>query len=145
MKLTEQVREQLTDALKKQADVEVGTLRLLISALEYKRMQKNADLTSEEEIAVVKSEVKKRQEAAGIYREHNEPARAAAEEAELVILEKFMPVQIGEQEVRETIRTLRVELGADADKGQLIGKVIAKLGKGAVDGSLVARLVNEKE
>lgn len=138
------VRQQLVEALKAQAKTEATALRSLIAALEYKRMQKNVALTEDEEIAAVKSEVKKRQEAIAIYKEHQEPERAATEEAELKVLEKFLPTQVSEDEVRAVIKELREQLGDTADRGQLIGRVIGKFGKGTVDGSLVARLVNEK-
>lgn len=140
--IIDQVRQQLTESLKQQEAAEVGTFRMLISALEYKRMQKNAPLSEDEEIAVVKSEVKKRQEAIEIYRQHGESERLKTESAELEILEKFLPAQASENEIRAVIKQLKSEF-PDTDKGQLIGKIIAKFGKGTVDGSLVARLVNE--
>lgn len=141
--IIETVRQTLTQALKNRDEVMVSTLRLLISALEYKRMQKNADLTAEDEIAIVKSEVKKRQEAAAIFRQHNETARAVAEEAELKILETFLPAQMGEKEILAAIEEIKAKLGAETNRGQLIGMVIAKLGRENVDGTLVARMVNQ--
>lgn len=140
--IIDQVRQQLTESLKQQEAAKVGTFRMLISALEYKRMQKNAPLSEDEEVSVVKSEVKKRQEAIEIYRQHGESERLKTESGELEILEKFLPAQASEDEVRAVIKQLKKEF-PDTDKGQLIGKIIAKFGKGTVDGSLVARLVNE--
>jgi uncharacterized protein YqeY len=111
--------------------------------LEYKKIQKMGEMTAEDEIAVVKSEIKKRQEASEIYRQHGEEQRAMSEELELGVLEKYMPAQVDEAVVRQTILDLKKQLGENANKGQLIGQVIAKLGRENVDGSLVAKLVQE--
>jgi hypothetical protein len=140
----DQIRQELTEALKARDDVRMRTLRLLISALEYKRMQKNADITPDEEIAVIKMEANKRKEAAEIFRTHGDDDRVVAEEAELKVVQEFLPAQVSEEEVRKVVAEVKQSLAADANKGQLIGQVIAKFGKGTVDGSLVARLVNEK-
>ena len=139
--ILETVRGQLKDALKKQDEVVLRTLRALLAALEYKRTQKNADLEAEEEIAVVKNEVKKRQEAIEIYTKYQKSDRVNAEAAELEVLQTFLPQQASETEIKAAIDKVKSQLGEGANRGQLIGQVIAKLGKGAVDGNTVARLV----
>src|SRR5688500_18640440 len=102
--LIDQVRSDLNEASKKRDTSTMQALRLLLSALEYKKMQKLADLTPEEEIAVIKSEVKKRQEAMEIYQKANDETRANAEKVELEVLSKYMPKQASEEEVRGVVR-----------------------------------------
>lgn len=134
----------MQSALRSKDEVRLRTLRALFSALEYKRMQLNADLSNEDEIAVVKSEVKKRQEASEIYRKANATAKAEAEEAEHKILLEFLPAQVSEEDIKAAIMAVKQELGEGTDRGQLIGRVIAKFTKGTVDGGLVARLVAQQ-
>jgi uncharacterized protein YqeY len=141
--LTDILREKMGQAAKEGNSVKVGTLRLLLSSLEYKKMQKLADLSTEEEIAVVKSEVKKRQEAIEIYKRVNEIKRAEDEAAELQVLMEFLPSQMGEEEVKKVVEEVKEQLGSDANKGQVIGMVMGKIGKENVDGSVVSKIVNQ--
>ncbi len=141
--LTEEIRVQIGQAAKERDSMRVSTLRLLLSALEYKRMQKLADLVPEEEITVIKSEVKKRQEAIEIYEKAGEVERAAVEKGELAILRDFLPEQMGEEEVRKVVMEVKKSLGEGVNRGQVVGIVISKIGKEKVDGGLVARIVNE--
>ncbi len=142
--LTEKIRAELNIAAKEQNPSKVQTLRLLLSALEYKRMQKLADLSPEEEIAVVKSEVKKRQEAIEIYTRIKEEQRALNEKGELEVLMEYLPKQLGEEEVRKVVLDVLGQLGEGANKGQVIGMVMGKIGKENVDGSIVAKMVGEE-
>src|SRR5690348_5859786 len=102
--LTDKIRENINIAAKERDLNKVQTLRLLLSSLEYKKMQKLADLSSEDEIAVVKSEVKKRQEAIEIYEKAGATERADAEKAELLILMEYMPSQADEVVVSKTVQ-----------------------------------------
>lgn len=148
MKIQTQVREDLAVATKGGDKVTMGAARLLLSALEYKRMQSpNAaameGISDEEELAVVKTEVKKRQEAMDIYAKVGEAQRLEQEKSELDYMSKFLPEQVSEEEVKKVAERLAAELGEGVNKGILIGKVIAEIGKDKVDGSMVAKIVNQ--
>ena len=126
----------------------MGAARLLLSALEYKRMQDpNAGamegIADEEEMAVVRTEMKKRQEAMEIYEKAGDKERAAQEKLEMDYMSKFMPPQMGEDEVREVAKRVMAQMGEVSNKGILIGKVIAEIGKDKVDGAVVAKVVNQ--
>lgn len=138
--LVEKVREQLQEALRGGDATVVSTLRMLVSALEYKRSQKQGDFSAEDELAVVRSEAKKRQEAIEIYEKAGQTERVTNEKAELEILNTFLPVQASEEEVMKVIGELKDNAPG---KGQLIGMVIGKMGKDRVDGTMVARLVSQ--
>ncbi len=141
--LIDQVKQDLQNAIKARDQDRVAVLRLLKTALDYKKSQTLKDLTAEEEIAVVKSEIKKRQEAIEIYDKAGETGRAGSERQELEVLRDYLPAQKSEAEVRQTVSEIVSTLGAQANRGQVIGGVIAKLGKENVDGSLVAKIVGE--
>lgn len=140
--LVDQVRQEMNLAAKAQNVSRLQTLRLLLSSLEYKKMQKLADLSPEEEIAVIKSEVKKRQEAIEIYEKASDQGRLEKEKQELEVLMEYMPSQVGEDEIRKVVEEVVSSL-ATPNRGQVIGMVIGKIGKEKVDGTLVARVVNE--
>lgn len=141
--LSEKVRSDLATAMKEQRKAAAGTLRLLLSALEYKKMQKMAELSTEEEIAVIKSEVKKRQEAIEIYSKAGEAERAAVEKEELLVLREYLPEQVGEEEVEKVAKEVIGQLGEGANRGQVIGAVIGKIGRDKVDGAVVSKVVNQ--
>lgn len=142
--MIEQLREQLKEASLKNDEVRVGVLRMLIAALEYKKSQILAELSEAEILAVIKSEVKKRFEAMEVYKKAGAEDRYEAEKAEKLILEEFLPAQASEEEIKAKVIELKTELGGEVNKGQLIGRVIASLGKENVDGTMVARVVNEE-
>ncbi len=148
MKIQAQVREDLAKATKGGDRVTTGAARLLLAALEYKRMQNPQaasmeGISDDEEISVVKTEVKKRQEAMEIYHKAGDKAREEQEQVEMDYMMKFMPAQMGEEEVRAVAAKVKSQLGGGVSTGILIGKVIAAIGKDKVDGSVVARVVNK--
>jgi len=137
--ILEKIRADLILA-RKQTDARlVGILRLLVSALDYKKIETQMnELSSDIEVGVLRSEAKKRREAGDIFEKAGDLIRKAQEEFELKIIESYLPVLMSEEEVGKIVKELAVETGKTG--GQLIGMVMAKL-KGKVDGSIVAKLV----
>ena len=85
------------------------------------------ELNAEEQLAVVKKEVAKREQSAGIYDEAGEPERAAAERAEAEALRVFLPREASEDEVRAAIERIVAEEGLAGQGGRAIGTVMARL------------------
>ncbi len=138
--LVDQVRIQMQTAMKAGDILRAQTLKMLMSALEYKRGQKLADFSAEDELTVIRAEAKKRQEAVEIYTKAGALDRAKSEGVELTILNEFLPAQASEDDIRKVVEELKDKAPG---KGQLIGMVIGKMGKDKVDGTLVAKVVNE--
>lgn len=138
--LVDQVRIQMQAAMKGGDVLRASTLKMLMSALEYKRGQKLADFNPEDELTVIRSEAKKRQEAVEIYTKAGAMGRAESEGIELKILEEFLPAQASEEEIRKIVNEMKDKASG---KGQLIGMVIGRMGKDKVDGTLVAKVVNQ--
>lgn len=130
----------MQEATKGGESLRAQTLKMLMAALEYKRGQKMADFSEADELGVIRSEAKKRLEAVEIYTKAGAVDRAEIEAKELKILEEFLPKQASEEDVRRVVEGLRDSVPS---KGQLIGMVIGKMGKDKVDGTLVARIVNQ--
>lgn len=135
------VKTRTIEAMKNQDSKSLLVLRGLSAALEYKRGQVLRDLTEEEEVAVLKSEYKKRMDAIAIYKDHGQADRVAIEEAEAALIKEFLPEEIDEAIVKSKVQEL-ID-GGVTNKGMLIGQVIGFFGKDKVDGTVVARIVNE--
>ena len=146
MSLRDQIPENLKSALKNKNALELTVLRMLQSAIKNKEIENNKrELTDEEVIAVISTEIKKRREAAKEYEKVGRPDAAAAETAEVDILMKYMPEQMGEEEILSFVSAAITESGAQGmkDMGKVMKEVMPKV-KGKADGALVNRLVKEE-
>lgn len=139
MILTDKLKSDLTDATKSGDTVRRDTLRLLLSALNYKKIDLQHDLTDDEVLAVISIEAKKRRESITVFEANNRPELATSEKAELSILEAYLPKQMSEEEIKQELS----KLDLPKDFGQAM-KIVAPLFKGRADGKLVAKIVNEK-
>lgn len=102
-------------------------------------------LNDEKVTQILQREAKKRKEAAELYKTAGESGRAAQEETEAKLIEKYLPAAASEEEITAAVETeiASLESPSPADMGKIIGAVRAKLGTGA-DGALIARIVKEK-
>ncbi len=138
------VRKAMMEALKAGDKPRKDALSLLLSALKAKWIDKRADLTEEEENAIVYKEIKEAQETLD-----STPADRTAiiEESKLRIRvwSEFAPERMGEDEIRAIITQTVAELGGNLrpqDKGKLMNSLMPKV-KGKADGRLVNQLVGE--
>lgn len=93
---------------------------------------------------VITREAKKRVESASLYRQNNRIDLAEPEEQELEVLKEYLPEQIGEDELRQIVRSKISELNVSGPQamGQVIGAIKAEVGS-AADGATLARIVRE--
>ena len=114
---------------------------LNVEVAEHKRDTGLDDAVIEQ---IVAKEVKKRYESATLYADNDRPESAESERNEAEILSVYLPVQIGEDELKQIINSKVNELGVSGmqSMGQVIGAVKAQVGNTA-DGATVARLVKE--
>ncbi len=145
MSLRDQIPEDLKSALKNRNKLELTVLRMLQSAIKNREIDNNKrELTDEEVIAVISTEIKKRREAAKEYEKVGRPDAAADETAEMDILMKYMPEQMGEEEIRSLVSAAIEQSGAQGmkDIGKVMKEIMPKV-KGKADGALVNKLVKE--
>ncbi len=130
--------------MKAHDEVRVSTLRLLLSAFNYEQIEKQHNLTEEEELAVVRREAKKRREAAEMYKNAGAAERAAKEESELRVLQEYLPPELGDGELEKLVEeaVARIKPAGMGDMGKVIGFVKGKAPN--ADGGKVAQLVKEK-
>jgi|CXWL01.1.fsa_nt_gi uncharacterized protein YqeY len=145
--LIDQIKADVLKAQKEQNAKLLGVLRLVVSELNYKKIdlpaggQAPGELTDDLVIGVLQKEAKKRQDSIEIYTKVNEVARADAEKYELAIINAYLPKMMTEVEVEAELDKIAAE--SLLRGGQLVGVAMARL-RGKADGGLVARLVNQK-
>lgn len=143
--MRQKITADLKQAIKNQEQIKVSVLRLLEAALQNAEIKKNREkLTEDEVLKVIKSEVKKREEAIQIYKENAKEDQAAKESSEVEILKEYLPEQLSEDKIKEIVDKIKQEQGIDDPKdfGKLMGAVMKESG-GQADGGLVKKLVTE--
>ncbi len=140
----ETIETKIKEALKAKDPVAADTLRGLKVRLQNEKISKMRDLSEEEIISLVKSEIKRRKEAAESFTAGGRADSAEKELREASILEQFMPAQMSEQEITEVIGSVLAGGAFNAaDFGKAMGQVKARVGQNA-DGAVVARILKEK-
>ncbi len=142
--IAQTLQQKIGESMKAHDETRTSTLRLLLSAFNYEKIDKRHDLTDEEEMVVIRREAKKRKESVEMYRKAGAEERAVKEEAELKILQEYLPPEMSEEElvkiVDEAVAVIKPE--GMADMGKVIGFVKGKA-PGA-DGGKIAELVRSK-
>jgi len=130
MSKREEFNSALKTALKSKDQVAMSTIRLILAALKDRdisaRGQGQAEGISEGEImSMLQSMIKQRKESSATYREAGRPELAEREEAEIQVIESFLPKQMSEEEASGKIDEVITEMGASDIKD--MGKVMAEL------------------
>lgn len=136
------IEEELKAALKAGDALRLSVLRLLLTSLHNLEIDKQAELTKEDIVAVVQREAKRRREAIESYRAAGQAERQGQEERELALLEAYLPEQLSDEELERIVREI-VAANPELPEGALIGKAMQVL-KGKADGSRVAQMVKAK-
>ena len=144
--ISAKIREELTTAMKARDAVKMDTLRGLLSAftneLVAKGIKPQEQISDEDALAVIKRAVKQRKDSIEQFRKGNREELAQKEEAELKILETYMPAQMSREQIEVIAKQVKEKLGiTDKSKmGQFVGAVMKET-KGIADGSLVKEVV----
>ncbi len=143
--LAAQVQQDYIQAMKARDAGRVAALRLLITEIKNAKIAKRSDLANDDVLAVVKREVKKRKEAAEAFKTGGRTEQAAAEEAELAVLQTYLPQQLSGEELDSLVeQTLKEEPNAGpADFGRIMQRIMSDIGNRA-DGSAVAAAVRSR-
>jgi uncharacterized protein len=144
MSLTEQIGEDLKTSMKAGDKLRTETLRMLRAAL--LELQKSGnEVTDEGEQKAIQNQAKRRKDAAEQYRNANRPDLAEKEEAELKIIADYLPQQMGDEEIRASIKSIIAETGAagPGDFKVVMPKAMAAM-RGRADGAKVQAIVREE-
>ncbi|MDE3074603.1 MAG: GatB/YqeY domain-containing protein [Chloroflexota bacterium] len=144
MALSEQIQSDMTAAMKSKDQLRLSTLRMVKSALQYAKVSKRGELTEEDVLGVLAKEAKQRHESAEEFRKGGRPELAEKEEAELRIIQEYLPQQLDEAELRQLVQQGIDATGAtDArELGKVMGWLSPRI-KGRADGRLASQLVRE--
>jgi len=148
LNLNEKVSVDLKQAMIAKDELVLSVLRMLKTAIKNKMIAlgdggKN-ELNDEQTVEIVSAEIKKRKDSAEAYLAGKRQDLADKENAEIVILQKYQPEQLSEEELREIIAEAVRPLGqiGAGDIGRVMGAIMPKV-KGKADGGLVNKIVKE--
>jgi len=144
MALKEQILEDMKQFMKDKNQVALGAVRMLRSEIRNAEIEKSGDLNDDEIVKLVSTAVKKRKDSARQYEEAGREDLASKELEEIKVLEKYMPEQLSEDEIRNIVNNEISKLDSPDKKyfGQVMKAVMAEVGNRA-DGKLVNRIVKE--
>ena len=145
MSLQEQINQDLKKAQQEKDELVILVLRGVNSEIHNKEIEKKGEELIEEEVLdVIISEAKKRKEAIEEFRKGNRDDLVEKEQKELEILKKYLPDQIGEEQIKEQAKKTIEEVGAAGpqDTGKVMAALMPKL-KGKAEGGVVSKIVNE--
>ncbi|HXD71012.1 MAG TPA: GatB/YqeY domain-containing protein [Gaiellales bacterium] len=144
--MIERVQSELQTAMRGGDRTRVDALRLMLSALQKAEKDKPAgEFTAADAEAVLRRERKQRIEAAEVYREAGHADRAAREEADVPVIDEFLPRAMGEAELEALVDAAIAETGATSVKemGRVMG-LVTQRGGGRVDGRTASALVRAR-
>jgi uncharacterized protein YqeY len=146
MSIKESLRADLTEAIRGRNEITSSTIRMVLTAITNEEVAgKEARVLSDDEVITVLSrEAKKRREASEAFESAGRADKAALEKAEGEVIAKYLPAQLGIDEIKKMIADAIASTGAagPADMGKVMGAV-KPLIAGKADGSVVSTLVKE--
>lgn len=144
MSLQERLTEEMKTAMKAKDSLRLNTIRGIRTAIKNQEIATGGKLDDEAVIAILSTLAKQRREATTAFREGGREELATKEEAELVILQDFLPAQLDEAELQKLIGNIITELGAESmkDMGRVMQAATAKT-KGRADGKVVSQIVKK--
>jgi len=142
--LKQKLMEDLKQALKNQDKVRRSVIRLVMSAIKNAEIARQSDLTDPDILGVIAKEVKQRRESIEAFKQGSRQDLVAQEEAELAVLEEYLPRQMTRDEIIAEARRVIAEVGAQGpgDKGKVMPRLIPQL-KGRADGREINEIVTE--
>ena len=142
MTILEQIDTRLKEAMIAKDEQAVGLYRLLKSALKNAEIEKRTELEEADVVRVLEKEAKQRRDSIEQYTAGNREDLATHEEAELKVIEGFLPEKMSEEDVRVKVKKI-IAANAGLDFGRTMGMVMGQL-KGKADGALVQKIVKEE-
>ncbi|MDQ6942113.1 MAG: GatB/YqeY domain-containing protein [Candidatus Eremiobacteraeota bacterium] len=134
----------LKDAMRARDQLRLDTLRSVISAFNYRRIEAGSDLSDAEQLVVVQKLVKQRSDSIESFTSGNRPELAEKESREREILLRYLPAQKSPDEIRAVVRAALAGLPEGGrNQGALMKLVLPQL-KGLADGNAVRKIVTEE-
>lgn len=145
MSLKQELSQSLTQAMKARDEVRKIPLRLVMAAVKESEINKKEELTDAEVLRLVQKEAKARKEAISDAEKAGRQDLIDQAEAELAVLQEYLPEMLSEEEVAAIVEAVISETGAAsmADMGKVMQAVMPKI-QGRADGGVVSQMVRQK-
>ncbi len=142
MSLKETLNNDIKSAMKAKDKETLAVLRMIKTAVQAAEIDKKEELNAEEELTILAREAKQRRESLAEFVKAGRDELVAKTEAEIEIVERYLPKQLSVEEVKEVIVTVAEKIGATTQKefGKLMGAVMQEL-KGKADGNVIKEQV----
>ena len=140
-----QLQEELKIAMKAGERAKRIGLRNIIGKIKAAQIDKGESLTDEESLKILKTAAKQLKESIDQYQKGGRDDLAEKEAFELSLLEKYLPEQLSEEQIRETVKNIVKNTGAGSmqDMGKVMGATMKELA-GSADGEIVQKIVQEE-
>jgi len=144
MSLFQKIQTDMYEAMKLGDKNTSTTLRTALAKLKNKKIDKQDDLSINDEIKVLQILVKQRKESIELYQKGDRPELVELETKEMEILNSYLPKMMDENEIKNIVKTVIDDIGATsmADMGKIMPEVM-KRGNGLIDGKSAQKFVNE--
>ena len=142
MSLKVTLNNDIKTAMKAKDKETLAVLRMIKTAVQAAEIDKKEELNAEEELTILAREAKQRRESLAEFVKAGRDELVAKTEAEIEIVERYLPKQLSVEEVKEVIATVAEKIGATTQKefGKLMGAVMQEL-KGKADGNVIKEQV----
>jgi uncharacterized protein YqeY len=148
MSFTAQLTEDIKTAMKAKDTVALNVVRGLKSAIKYAAIEKlgaEGQLADADALAVVRKEIKKRQDSVASYESANRQDLADTEKAEIAVLEKYLPAAMSAEDLVKLVEAVIAEVGATSKKEMgAVMKVLQERAAGRADGKTLSSEVTKR-
>ena len=143
--MLDQLQEELKIAMKAGERAKMMGLRNIIGKIKAAQIDKGETLTDEESSKILKTAAKQLKESIDQYQKGGRDDLAEKEAFELTLLEKYLPEQLSEEHIRQTVKNIVKNTGAGSmlDMGRVMGATMQELA-GSADGKIVQKIVQEE-
>lgn len=142
--LKQKLTDDLKQAMRDRDKVKLSVIRLVMAAIKNTEIARQTTLDDADILGVIAKEARQRRESVEAFRQGNRQDLVAQEEAELTVLQGYLPQQMSREEIIAEARRVIEEVGAQGpgDKGKVMPKLITQL-KGKADGRDINAVVTE--
>lgn len=126
--IRERLQEEIQKAMRAKDSVRLECLRMAKGAVLLKEKESSSEVSEEAVVAVLRAEIKKRQQSIEIFREHGREVEALAAENEIRIIDEFLPKQLSAEELEARVRAFLAEHPEMNHPGKLTGAMKKELG-----------------
>ena len=146
MSLQDKIQSDIAEAMRTKDALKLGVLRMMKAAVMNKKVEKMKDLEEPEVLAVFNSLVKQRKDSIDQFRKGGREELAQKEEAEIKVIESYLPAAASEDDIRRAIEEAIQETSAASmkDMGKVMKATQTRLAGKTVDGARVSQMVKEK-